>query len=249
MDSNQERYFFISGLISFSFFIAILFLVGYSVILTPKTEQFSMIQSDVINVSIALSEISSIEQNIPEPQVQPQKQENEKKPEPEKQEVEKVPEISDLFAQVKAEKIPKKEPKDSKRLDQLNALEKEILNTKETSRLSDKVSKVNLAKPSVKMTHQGSSTGPLVDKYYATIQAMVKMYFHPPIGTAGEVAKVRMKFNPSGKMISYRVISYSGSGAFNNEVDWLKDRLSSIHFPEHPDAKEAVLDFIVTAKE
>lgn len=255
MNFNQERYFFLSGLISLSFFIGLLFLIGYSIVLAPKVQQFAMIQSDVVNVSIALSEEKAPSEKTPEPEAQPplqpevQPEHSEAKSETAKPTVEPVQDISDLFAQVKPVKTPKKDRDDPKRLEQLNALEKEISNTKSTTRISDKVNKVELAKPSVKMTPQGGSTGPLVDKYYATIQAMVKSYFHPPAGTAGEVAKVRMTFSASGKLVSYRVLNYSGNGAFNNEVDWLKDRLSSIRFPEHPDGKEAVLDFILTAKE
>lgn len=250
MNFNQERNFFLSGLISLSFFVGILFIVGFSLVLAPKTEQFAMIQSDVINVSLALSEAPAVEQSTSsEPEEQTQSQKSEETESPSKKEPEPVPEISDLFAQVKPDKAQKKEREDPKRLEQLNALEKELSNRKDTPRISDKVNKVDLAKPSVKMVPQGGSTGPQVDKYYATIQATVHSNFHPPAGTAGEIAKVRMSFNASGKLVSYRVLSYSKSGTFNAEVDWLKDRLSSIRFPEHPDGKEAVLDFILTAKE
>jgi hypothetical protein len=253
MNFNQERYFFLSGIISLSFFIGLLLLIGYSIVLAPKVQQFAMIQSDVVNVSIALSDVKASEEKIPESESQPQPESqpehSEVKAEVSKPSAEPVPEISDLFAQVKPDKTPKKEREDPKRLEQLNALEKEISNRKETTRISDKVNKVELAKPSVKVMAQGGSTGPIVDKYYATIQGMVKSYFHPPVGTAGEVAKVRMNFSASGKLVSYRVLSYSGNGTFNNEVDWLKDRLASIRFPDHPDGKEAVLDFILTAKE
>lgn len=246
MDSNQERYFFLSGLISLSLFVAFLFLAAYSLILSPKIEQFAMIQSDVINVSIALSEVKTTQQSDPEPQVEPQKSEEKVQP---SEPAESVPEISDLFAQVKPEKTPKKENEDPKRLEQLNKLEKDILNRKETSKMSDKVSKVELAKPSVKMVPLGGSTGPIVNEYHAKIQGLVYTYFHPPAGTGGEVARVRMKISASGKLVAYKVIAYGQSGSFNSEVDWLKDRLSAIKFPDHPEGKEAVLEFILTAKE
>lgn len=249
MDLNQERYFFISGLISLSLFVAFLFLAGYSLIVSPKIEQFAMMQSDVINVSIALSDTKATEQTEPEPKVEPQKAD----PSPEKSvqsvvQPEKVPEISDLFAQVKPQKIQKKPLETTKTNEQLNALEKELLNHKETPRFSDKVSNVELAKPSVKMVVQGGSSGPIVNEYHAKIQGLVYTNFHPPAGTAGEVARVRMSISASGKLIGYKVISYSGNTTFNGEVDWLKDRLASIHFPEHPEGKDTVLEFILTAK-
>lgn len=248
MDSNQERYFFLSGLISFSLFITLVALAGYSLILTPKVEQFAMVQSDVINVSIAISETNTVEQSDQEPVVTPAEPEAEIK-EPEAAEPEPAPDISDLFAQVKPNKVSKKKEEDTKRHEQLNALEKEILERKESSRFSDKVNKVTLAKPSVKMVPQGGSTGPLVNEYHAKIQALVYTYFRPPSGSAGEVARVRMSISASGKLIGYRVLSYSANSAFNHEVDWLKDRLGSIRFPEHPDNKDTVLEFILTAKE
>jgi protein TonB len=249
MGSNQERYFFLSGLISLTFFIVLVGLAGYSLILTPKIEQFAMVQSDIINVSIALSDAKATEENIPEPVIAPVEPEVIQEQEERVAESEPVPEISDLFAQVKPDKAPKKPKEDMKRQEQLNTLEKELLEKKETSRFTDKVSKVELAKPSVKMVPQGGSTGPLVNEYHAKIQGLVYAYFRPPSGTAGEAARVRMKISASGKLLEYKIISFSRSGSFNGEVDWLKDRLNGIHFPEHPDGREAILEFILTAKE
>lgn len=245
MDMNQDRYFYLSGLISVSFFFALLFFAGYSLILSPKIEQFAMIKSDVINVSIAISDTKKAEQSVPEvvnAPAEPEHSQNEES----SAEPEKVPDISDLFSEVKPQKAPQE---DNKRQEQLNKLENEILTRKETPRFSDKVSKVELAKPSVKMVVQGGSSGPIVNEYHAKIQGLVYTYFHPPSGTAGEVARVRMNISASGKLTGYRVIRYSGNSSFNGEVDWLKDRLGAIRFPEHPEGKDTVLDFILTAKE
>ncbi len=249
MDLNQERYFFLSGLISLSLFIAFLFLAGYSLIISPKIEHYAMFQSDVINVSIALSDTKATDKVEPESKVEPQMADTvpETVSEPTEQ-PEKIPEISDLFAQVKPQKTPKKPLEVTKENEQLNALEKELLKHKDSPRFSDKVSKVELAKPSVKMVVQGGSTGPLVNEYHAKIQALVYTNFHPPAGSVGEMARVRMNISASGKLIGYKVISYSGNGTFNSEVDWLKDRLNTIRFPEHPEGKDTILEFILTAK-
>ncbi|MFY9142382.1 TonB C-terminal domain-containing protein [Sulfuricurvum sp.] len=249
MDFNQERYFFLSGLISITFFVLLLFLVGFSLIISPKIEQFALSKSEFISVSIEINDKKSTEKSEPEPQVSPSKPISEPAIEEPPVQSEPVPEISDLFSQVKPEKILKKPREDTKRSEQLNTLEKELLANKNTPRFTDKVNKVDLVKPSIKMIPQGGSTGPLVNEYHAKIQALVYTYFRPPAGSAGEVARVRMNISASGKLIGYKVISYSGNGPFNNEVDWLKDRLNSIRFPEHPDGKDTVLDFILTAKE
>ncbi|HZF69252.1 TonB C-terminal domain-containing protein [Sulfuricurvum sp.] len=247
MGFNHERYFFLSGLISITLFAFLLFLAGYNFIFSPKVEQFAMTKSEFISVSLAVNNTKSTEHTEPSPKVE----ESEPAPEPEKPAVqpEKVPEISDLFAQVKPQKTIKKPLEDNKQNEQLNKLEKELLTHKDMPNFTDKVNKVELAKPSVKMVVQGGSSGPIVNEYHAKIQALVYTNFHPPAGSAGAVARVRMNISGSGKLISYRILSYSGNSSFNNEVDWLRDRLSTIRFPEHPEGKDTVLECILTAKE
>lgn len=247
MDFNHERYFFLSGLISITLFLIFLFIAGYSVILAPKINQFAMIKSDTINVSIAISESKAIEQATKETAVSSQISEPEI--EEKVRDIEPIPEISDLFSQIKAEKTPKTLQEDTKRRGELNTLEKELLERKETPRFSDKVNKVELVKPSVKMIPQGGSSGPLINEYHAKIQGLVYTYFRPPSGSAGEAAQIRMKISAAGRLISYKVVSYSGNGSFNTEVDWLKDRLNAVRFPEHPEGKDAILECILTAKE
>lgn len=250
MGFNQERYFFLSGLLSIALFITLLFLVGYSLTVSPKIEQFAMTESAYISVSISPNVATPTKPIEPEAQLPSPAPESEPAPiEESAPPPEAVPEISDLFSQVKPQKKLKKTSEESKRREELSALEKEVLTHKETPRFSDKVSKVELAKPSVKMVPQGGSTGPMVNEYHAKIQGLVYTYFRPPAGSAGEMARVRMSISASGKLIGYKVIRYSGNGSFNSEVDWLKDRLNAISFPEHPDGKDAVLEFILTAKE
>jgi protein TonB len=249
MGFNHERYFFLSGLISISLFVFLLFLAGYNLFFSPKAEQFAMTKSEFISVSLTVSNTKSTERSDPPPQAEVQK--IEPLPEPEKPVVqpEKTPDISDLFAQVKHQKTIKKPLEESKQNEQLNKLEKELLTHKDAPNFTDKVNKVELAKPSVKMVVQGGSSGPIVNEYHAKIQALVYTNFHPPAGTAGAVAHVRMNISSSGKLISYRILSYSGNSSFNNEVDWLRDRLSTIRFPDHPEGKDTVLECILTAKE
>lgn len=231
MGSNQERYFFLSGLISFSFFIVLVGLVGYSLIISPKIEQFSMIQSDVINVSITISETKETEQSLSEAIITPiepevaEKQNELAKPEP-------VPEISDLFAQVKIDKTPKKKPEENK---ELNALEKEILERKDVPRFSDKIKSIKILK--------GGSTGPMVDKYYAMIFAFVSQNFNPPLGTVGNKATVVLVLSPSGKLRSFKILYSSKNQMFDEEVDRLKDKMAKLNLPAHPDGDESELRF------
>lgn len=249
MDLHNERYFFLSGLISLTLFSLLVLLVGYSVLTSVKIEQFAMTQSDVISVSIAISEQkaqselpSEAAQAVPEPVNEEPAPEEEKK-------VETVPEISDLFSQVKPLNEPKKKSENAKRSDELSALEKEITAQSEKQRFTDKVKNIELLKPGMKMTVQGGSSGPIVNEYHAKIQGLIYTQFHPPAGSQGQAARVRIKISPDGRLVAYRVLAYSGHAALNNEVDWLKERLGSVRFPAHPDGKEALLECILTAKE
>lgn len=248
MDTNYERYFFISGLISITFFVVLVSLVSLFFFHSPKVEQFAIIQSDVINVSISMEETQQQSLNTPEPLVEEPVEKNIEIPKsiPLK---EFVPEISDLFSQVKAEKTPKKSQEDVNRRDELNALEKELMEQKDSPRISDRVSKIELAKPSIKMIVQQGSTGPVVNEYYAKIQGLVYTYFRPPNDSIGQSALIRLTISPSGKLIAYKVLRDSSLSSFNQEINWLKDRLNTIRFPEHPEGREAVLEFILTAKE
>lgn len=246
MDTNRERYFFLSGLISITLFAVLVFLAGFSVFLSPKVEQFAMIQSDVINISIATNEPSPLNEAVSESQ-----EESVQEPvvEDQPKAAESVPEISDLFSQVSTEKTPKKRPDDTKRNEQLSALEKEILERKETSRFSDKVNNLTLVKPSIKMVATGGSTGPVVNEYHAKIQGLVYTYFRPPNDSVGQSARISIIISANGKLIGYKILRYGSMNSFNHEVDWLKERLNGIRFPEHPEGKDAVLEFILTAKE
>ena len=247
MNGQQERYFFLSGIISISFFAVLVFLAGYTLLVPSQIDSYAMTQSEIVNISIAIAEPTEEKEAV----VQESSEVSEATPEREAEmtQEEPVPEISDLFSQVKVDKTPKKREEEHKRRDELNNLEKELLQTKEHSSFLEKVNKVELAKPSVKMVPQGGSTGPLVNEYHAKIQGLVYTYFRPPSDTAGQSARVRIVISPNGKLLGYRVLSYSGSSAFNTEVDWLKDRLNGVRFPEHPEGKEAVLEFILMAKE
>lgn len=249
MDLNQERYFILSGAISLSFFVLLLLLVGYSVLVSTKIESFALTQSNFVSVSVAIAEVPAEPQTQAPAQPSPSEPLQESTPPPQPAQAEPVPEISDLFSQVKADKSVKKPKEESKRTEQLDALEKELHASSAPSRFSEKVQKLELVKPSLTMSVQGGSTGPVVNEYHAKIHGLVYTHFHPPAGSGGQAVRLRMKISASGKLISYKVIAYSGYSALNSEVDWLRERLASVQFPVHPEGRDTVLDFILTPKE
>lgn len=158
------------------------------------------------------------------------------------------PKINDLFSTVKVVHPPKPIKKTSSELTALNALEKEVLSSKRSSKLFEKAKNFQLVKSSVKLISQGSE-GIMDDGYKGKIQATIYTYFHPPAGSEGFSARVKLTLSANGKLLGYRVVSYSNNNSFNGEVDWLKERLNSIVLPSNPSGDKAVFEVILTAKE
>ncbi|MCK9373836.1 MAG: TonB C-terminal domain-containing protein [Sulfuricurvum sp.] len=273
MGFNDERYFFMGGAIAFSLFAFLLFLIGFTVISSDKIENFALLESPYI--SISMTDSVSVPSAIPIPPVKPQVSE----PEPDIAEVQpevtkpqekilernfvstkskgqndpkaekQTPAISDLFSSVPAQKTSKVSDDSEKKLEVLNEFERQISRTKPTSQLAEKVKNTSLIKPAVKIFSNSGSTGPLVNEYHAKIQALIYANYYPPTGSQGQSARVRLQVDGSGKLIAYRVITYSGNTPFNNEIDFLKERLRNLTFPANPDGKNSQFEIILTAKE
>ncbi len=248
MDSYNERYFYLSGLLSLGMFAGVIALIGYFLLTTTKIEHFSMFQSDFVSVSIAITDKAARSETAAKPAPKEVKSEPEEAAPP-PQAPETAPDISDLFSSVKSPAEPKKERDRSKRNEDLLALEKEVMASERKERLSDKVAKVELRKPGMRMEVQGGSTGPIVNKYHAKIQALIYTQFTPPPGSEGQAVRVLIQISSQGRLLSYRVMAYSANTALNSEVDWLGERLREISFPQHPENKDTVLNLILTAKE
>lgn len=248
MNLHYQRYFLQSGMITL-FLMGLMCLFFVSVALhASKPDAFAMIKSDVISVSLEDTPVRVSEEMSPSvPAVQEPLTQETKTPAVSDTAKEIVPEIDDLFATVKSVKSKPKPIDNSKQVSELNALEEKILTTKRDTKFFDKVKTLELAKSGVKMV--SSSTGPVVNEYNAKLQGIIYANFHPASGTEGFAARVRISLSPDGKLLAYRVISYSGNAVFNAEVDWLKERLRQVVLPQHPQGKEAVFEIILTAKE
>ena len=257
MHLDHNRFFILSGLLSFSFFALILAVIGWEVLVAQKPEPFALIQSDVITISL-LPSLSNSQESISEPLVplsdSPPSVEKTPQKTPEKSPQKNVVKpkevaVSDLFSTVKTNNPPQKIKEEKKELSELNALEEKVLTSKRDTKLFEKAKALDLAKAGVKVIAAAGSSGPVVNEYNAKIQGIVYSHFHPSSGTEGFSARVRIALSPDGKLLSYRVISYSGSSVFNAEVDWLKERLVHVSLPTHPNGDEAVFEIILTAKE
>lgn len=250
MYKDHNRLFFLTGFLSFSFFIVILAVIAWQVKLSLLNESFAMLQSEVISVSLDMSTPKSepIEKQS-EPTVEPAIP-VESLPNPPKvsKEMTKTiePEITDLFSTVKTP-IASKSAENPKHLSQLNAIEEKVLNSKRDSKLLDKAKNLDMVKSGVKV--MAASSGPKVNEYYAKVQGIIYANFHPGAGTEGFSARIRITLDANGNLQGYRVINYSGSGVFNAEVDLLKERLAQTKLPLHPQGEEATFDIILTAKD
>lgn len=248
MNLHYQRYFLQSGIITFFLFGFILSFFMSNLLHSSKPDAFAMRKSDVISISLedSLTPVSkTTSPSVPVSQQSVKEVESVSTPSAPVQEA--VPEIDDLFATIKSAKNKPKPIDNSKQMSELNALEEKILTTKRDSKLFDKVKTLELSKSGVKMV--SSSTGPAVNEYNAKIQGIIYANFHPASGTEGFAARVRLTLSPDGRLLAYRVISYSGNAVFNAEVDWLKERLRQVGLPQHPQGQEAVFEIILTAKE
>ena len=121
---------------------------------------------------------------------------------------EKTDNIADLFSTVKPQKnTPSKTNNNreemSKKIEALNALQKDVMSENKQSKLQEKVKNTQLSKPSIKMVQQGGSTGPEVNEYNAKIQGIIYNNFSPPAGSQGNFAKVKIKLSSDGRLLYY----------------------------------------------
>jgi len=256
--TQESRFFYISGFISLTLFAIVVFLFGMVIFHNSKIDTFAMQKDNYISVSLNMDvPVPSQNDAKPEPKPTP-KAEPIPEPEPAVEEIESTPEpvntdVSSLFDDVWTQsadtKVEKKEEKiDTKRL---AAIEKRIKTkeTKKSQKASEKIKTLELVKPSIEMVGASASTAPEVNEYLAKIHAQVKAKFYPPASTEGNSAKVRVKLDANGNVTDYRVLVYSGSRIFNEEVDRLRKRLMRMTFPKNPEGRSISLEIILTVEE
>ena len=253
--ARNNRYFYLSGLLSFTLFFIVIILFFMLLLSTDKLHKYALQKQKYIAVSITLTQNIPTQQNakphpIPEPKPLT-KIEPEKISEP----VQKIPDISSLFSSVSTKKITyKKKPKPKKHVineRRIAQMQKRIkmVDKKHSEDAKKRLKTLKLTKPSVKEVGAKRSGGAEVNQYFAKIQALVYQDFYPPVNSEGTSAKVRIWIDANGRLSDYRVLAYSANSLFNSEVDQLKARLKSVFFPKHPQDKPSVLDIILVSQE
>ncbi len=139
------------------------------------------------------------------------------------------------------------EPKiDSKRYNEIARKVKASKENKVES-FSEKISKITNSKDSSE--NEQTSSADEVNEYLAKIQATIYNHFNPPSNTQGKSAQVVIEFSAIGKMIDFRILRYSDSDSFNEEIRRVKERLKSVVFPKNPNNMNYTLTTNIISKE
>jgi len=228
--ADNNKYFFISGFISlalFSFFLLLFFMMLFSSI---KIKSYALNKNNF--VSISLDNIKTkelVRKETASSLVQPT------------QEPVDIPseniDVNDLFSDVWTKKIIKKKekPKDLKRIAQLQ----------QQVPLSQK----NVAEIKEEKQVPSSSNAEEVNEYLAKIQAIVYEHFNVPANSEGNSVKALIELNSIGKLIDFRILTYSSNDALNKEADKIKKRLLNVVFPINKQNKSTKTIVILTSKE
>jgi protein TonB len=248
---KSDKYFYLSGLLSFSLFLFFLGLFVTIVLSQEKLKQFALKKDNYISVSINTPHVTSkpVKKSAKPEEKKPPIEIKKEEPKPIETPIIKPQvvnkNISDLFASVKTQKIAHKQENkpviDKKLLSKLaNKSEKKVVT-------SSSVASSMLKK--IEISSQSASTSPDVNEFLAKIQAIIYDNFYPPMNSEGYSAVISIELDSFGKMTDYRVITYSGNDMFNKEVDMLKRRLESLTFAKHPEGKSEKLKIILTSQE
>ena len=206
---------------------------------SPDIKEFALTKDNYISISM---------------DIQPKSSKSVKKsvqPTPVESSVSETPQdvdVNDLFSDVWTKKIQKKkvQPKDSKRI---KDIQKKIKTTESNSveSLSQKINDLESVKSNEK--NSPTSTGNEVNEYLAKIQALVYKYFKVPPNSEGHSVLAYIELNSIGKVLDFRILTYSANEALNAEADKIKDRLKSVVFPINPQSKSFATKVILRSKE
>ncbi|MBU1659045.1 TonB C-terminal domain-containing protein [bacterium] len=236
--------FFTSGLISLSLFVLFLALFIYMMFSRDEINQYALKKDNYISISL---DSPIVETKISE--INPTVQKEEIIESVEAPVEPAAVNIDDLFSDVWTKSIKKekiKEKVDNKRLQEI---QKKIPTKKsnEVTEISKKVN--NLDNIEISDKNNIASSADKVNEYFANIQALVYKHFYPPQNSQGHSVKAVIELSSIGKVLDFRILSYSGNSSLNEESDKIKDRLMSAIFPVNPQNKSGSYTVILTSKE
>jgi len=237
--ARDNRFFYLSGLISVSLFLLFLSMFMYMLFSSSKINSFALNKDNYISISLDMTPTNSklhkksttvnkVASQVPK--------------------INKNVDVNDLFSDVWTKKITptKTKLKNSKRIQEI----RKKINTSKENNTKQYTEKTN-DNENIKSNEEEnpSSTANEVNEYLAKIQALVYKYFNVPPNSEGYSVKALIELNALGKVLDFRVLTYSDNEALNREVDRIKERLLSVVFPINKQNKSTKTIVILTSKE
>ncbi len=236
---NSSRYFYISGLLSLSLFALFLFSFIYMMFNVSKTKTYGYKKENYISVSIKMTKSKHSAKKMAS-----------KAPPSSKKTVKNV-DINNLFSDVWTKKINNsvKKPPNTHEIRRIEQIQKKISTTKQNNVESVAKKLESLQNIHSQTQEEAASAASEVNEYLAKIQDIVYQHFNVPQNSEGNSVKTVIELDPFGKLIDFRILSYSNNEALNQEADMLKERLKNIVFPVNPKNRSSKTIVILISKE
>jgi len=237
--ARNNTFFYLSGGIAFSLFFLFLSLFVTMLFKKSKIDTYALNKDNFISISL---------DTVPVKKTATHKNVIKKQVETSSEELVKDVDVNDLFSDVWTKKIakPKKKIMNKRRIDEIQ----KKIKTSETNKVQSLTEKVESLDENKKDDeNEATSSGSEVNEYLAKIQAIVYKYFHVPSNSQGHSVKAVIELNAFGKVIDFRILTYSSNDALNVEVDKIKKRLRNVVFPVNPDHKSSRTIVILKSKE
>ena len=236
--ARNNPLFYISGFISLSLFTFFLAIFIFMMIRSSEIESFALSKDNYISISMDIQpkSSSSAKKSVQTPVESTVSQTS--------QDID----VNDLFSDVWTKKIQKKkvQPKESKRIIDIQ----KKIKTTEANSVESIAQKVNdLENVKSNQENSPSSTANEVNEYLAKIQALVYRYFSVPPNSEGYSVMAYIELNSIGKVMDFRILTYSANAALNAEVDKIKNRLKNVVFPINPQNESFSTKVILKSKE
>lgn len=242
---KDNFYFLTGGFISFLLFFFFMAIFFVAIIMPDKEKSYALQKENFISVSMNTVQAQAVQEKkkIDTPVEKKEIKEVPIEKETQKETVAKIEKkeinFDNLFSQVKTKSTKEtkeviKEEQD-KRVTQELSKKTAPSDVSKVESLSAKIEKIKSQNKSDKESK--SSAGSEVNEYLAKIQALVYEHFSPPENTQGERVRAVIELDAFGRLVDFRILTYSGSNSLNSECDKIKERIKNLLFPKNPDNK------------
>jgi len=237
---DNQKYFYISGFISLSIFFLFLSMFVMMLFQVQDLKSYALKKNNYISISLDVV-----------PQLKATKKSNSISYKIESTAVSKTKniDVNNLFSDVWTQKIDKKVEKKEINSKRINDIQKQI-KLKDSNNVAP-IEKSTLKDSDTQENPQdiASSSADEVNEYLAKIQSIVYQHFNVPQNSQGNSVKTVIELDPFGKLLDFRVLTYSSNEALNKEADKIKERLKLVVFPVNPEYKATRTVVILISKE